>query len=59
MPTFNIWYQSTDKRGNWQHRRQTKYTFASALDLLENYKSLAERRPDMYRNVSCDFEDML
>jgi len=58
--TFFIWYQTMDlKTGEWKNSSYSCLDFSLALRKLEMYNDLSERRPDLYKDVSCDFEELL
>jgi hypothetical protein len=47
------------KTGEWKNSSYYCLDFSLALRKLEMYNDLAERRPDLYKDVSCDFEELL
>ena len=56
---FIVYYQYLEKGTIWRNGRTVSSQFSMALDELNKFNILAERRPDLYRNVTCDFEDIL
>lgn len=57
--TFFIWYKTKDKSGNWKNSSFSCLDFSQALNRLESFKDLEERFPDLYKDVSTDFEELL
>ena len=56
--TFLIWYE-VNLKGNWKRNRYFSSCFFEASNRLEHFKQIAIKFPEHYRNVSCDFEELL
>jgi len=56
---FNVFYETKNHKNQWVFGRQTEYRFSLGLECLNRMNILAQTRPDLYKNVTCDFQELL